>query len=80
MKEYWFYFDEMPDKETIEQEKIENKIKEYYLDGCATDLWIYDEAINNSWSYYSRWWHLCETIQNKYLFDEESYQEYRKKS
>lgn len=79
MREYWIYWDNMPEKKIVEQEKIDNKIAEYDLNGSDSQLSIFDNIISNRWVYYSGWWHFCNTIQNKYIFDEEYYQKFRKK-
>jgi hypothetical protein len=79
MKEYWVYWDNMPEKKIIEQEKIDIKITQYFIDGSDSYFWIFDDIVTNSWTYYARWWRLCDTIQNKHLFEEEYYHDYRKK-
>lgn len=79
MKEYWIYWDNMPEKKIIEQEKIDIKITQYFIDGSDSYFWIHDDLVSGSWAYYSQWWYFCDTIQNKHIFDEERYQDYRKK-
>lgn len=77
--EYWNYENGVPDQKRIDVEKIENKIAEYDLEGSSSHLFIYNDVVSNGWVYYSRWWHFCDTIQNKYIFEEDNYQQFRQK-
>jgi hypothetical protein len=89
MRKYWSTYQPesthpLPDQETIDEEKRSIQIAEYDFEpfsenGEYDHLTIYDELISNDFYYYTRWWDLCRTIQERDYFDDAYFKNYRLK-
>lgn len=89
MKNYWHYYGQdetkpVPDQPTIDEEKRDVLITEYefepFNESVEYDyLTIYDEIVSNDFYYYTRWWTLCDTIQDRDDFYHHHFDNYRLK-
>jgi len=80
LPEYWEWYGELPSEDRRIQEKIDVLLPDYFLSAEpeSSYLFIYQEVVDNSFHYYSRWWDFCGTIQSPKYFEDDYYREFRK--